>query len=342
MIFKPKAKVRTINLALQGGGVHGAFTWGVLARLLQEPTLQIGWISGTSAGAVNAVAIAHGLANGGREAAIETLRLLWTRVIEAQVPDLIKLNPFMSGLVRAAPAGQMGTMLSPYEFNPMGFDPLRKLIEATIDFERINQDRPVELIVAATDVETGRKKLFHTPEITVETVLASACLPLLQKAVVIDGRAYWDGGFTANPELLLPASESPHRDTILVKLNPKAQPTPPRNVREISDRVETIGFNHPLLRDIEEIARAQSAPGDWSRRTNWISRIRKHRFHLIEAGRHVVNLHAETKFKADQDVVAYLYEAGLGEAHKWLDRNGVQIGKASSVDFPRWLAGDAS
>lgn len=327
-----------MNLALQGGGVHGAFTWGALERLLQEPTLKIGWISGTSAGAVNAVAIAHGLAHGGPDKAIETLGAVWRGVVDAQVPDLVKLNPFMSALVRAAPASQLGAMLSPYEFNPAGFDPFRKLLNKTIDFDAIQSGAGGKLLIAATDVATGRKRIFETQEITVDTVLASACLPLLQQAVLIDGRAYWDGGYSANPDLMSLVLRSPVNDTLLVMLNPRSQPTPPRSVREISDRVETIGFNQPLLRDIEEIVRAQTARGDWSRRSStWISRIRKHRFHVIEAGRHVVRLHADTKFKADAEVVAHLYQAGLGEAQKWVERDGPSVGKADTAAFGTWL-----
>jgi NTE family protein len=299
--------------------------------------LKIGWMSGTSAGAVNAVAIAHGLAHGGPEKAIETLSAIWRGVIEAQVPDLVKLNPFMSGLVRAAPPSQMGAMLSPYEFNPAGFDPLRRLLERTIDFDAVRAGSGGALLIAATDVATGRKRVFETAEVTVEAVLASACLPMLQKAVVIDGRAYWDGGYSANPDLLSLAYRSPIRDTLLVMLNPREQPRAPRTVREISDRVETIGFNQPLLRDIEEIVRAQTAPGDWSRRSStWVSRIRKHRFHVIEAGRHVVRLHSDTKFKADTEVVAHLYQAGLGEAHKWVENNAAQVGRISTADFRDW------
>lgn len=318
--------------------MHGAFTWGVLERILQEPSLKIGWMSGTSAGAVNAAAIAHGLAHGGADNAISTLKAVWQGVVDAQVPDLVKLNPFMAGFVRAAPASQMGAMLSPYEFNPAGFDPLRRLLERTIDFDALRSGAGGELLIAATDVATGRKRIFETAEITVETVLASACLPMLHKAVIIEGRAYWDGGFSANPDLMSLAHRSPFRDTVLVMLNPRNQPTQPRTVREISDRVETIGFNQPLLRDIEEIVRAQTAPGDWSRRTTtWVSRIRKHRFHMIEAGRHVAKLHSDTKFKADAEVVAHLYTSGLGEAHKWIEHDAAHVGRRSTADFTKWI-----
>ena len=165
-----------INLALQGGGAHGAFTWGVLDRLLEEDVLSFGWVSGTSAGAVNAVALASGLATGGREGARAKLREVWEGVHKAGVPDLLRLNPFLFGLTNSSTFAQVAGLLSPYEFNPLGFDPLRNLLADTIDFESIRQKSPVELLIAATEVATGRSRLFRQSEMTVEAVLASASL----------------------------------------------------------------------------------------------------------------------------------------------------------------------
>jgi len=326
--------MRPVNLALQGGGVHGAFTCGVLERVLHEDNLQIAWISGASAGAVNAVAVAHGLAHGGPDAAIATLRSVWAGVIDAQVPDLIKLNPFMAGIVRSASVPKMGSVLSPYEFNPMNFDPLRKLLAQRIDFEAIRKTRPCELLISATDVATGRARIFRTHEVSVDVVLASACLPMLHHAVVIEGRAYWDGGFSANPDLITLASSSPADDTLIVQLNPTRVETAPRTLREISDRAETITFNQAFIRDIEEIVRARETAGQWQRRGgNVTARLKRHRFHVIEAGRHTANLHSDTKIKADAENVTYLIEAGRGEAHKWFEREGANIGRVSSVDL---------
>ena len=214
---------RRINLALQGGGAHGAFTWGVLDRLLEDKQIELGWVSGTSAGAINAVALASGLATGGagdgRERARETLHCVWAAVEAAGVPDLVRLNPFLYGMSKSSGFAAMGALLSPYEFNPLGFDPLRKLLEANIDFAAIRATPGIELLLAATDIGNGLPRLFRRGEVSVEAVLASACLPQIHHAVEIEGRAYWDGGFSANPDVLTLAVESPVADTLIVQLN---------------------------------------------------------------------------------------------------------------------------
>lgn len=322
-----------MNLALQGGGVHGAFTWGALERLLQDEAFELGWISGASAGAINAVAVAHGLVHGGEKAAVEALGGLWHAVEQAQLPDLVKLNPFMVGLMRAAPVSSMAGMLSPYEFNPLGFDPFRRLLEEHIDFDGIREKAPCELLISATNVETGRARIFRRSELTVDVVLASACLPLLHHAVTIDDAAYWDGGFSANPALMTLATDSPVRDTLLIQLNPTVKREVPRTPAKISDRATTITFNQPLLRDIDEIIRAQRERGRWFGSDSRLSNIKRHRFHLIEAGRHLSGLHSDTKVKADKGLLRYLHNAGRAEAQKWLERDAPSVGKKSSVDL---------
>ena len=345
-MFGFRKPAKRLNLALQGGGAHGAFTWGVLDRLLEEPRLAFGWLSGTSAGAINAVAMASGLAEGGHAGAAKTLRAVWTAVIEAGVPDLVRFNPFLLGLSRSSTMGhigaqvgaQFGAMFSPYEFNPMGFDPLRKLLEAHIDFDRLRTaartSGGVELLIAATDVATGRPRLFRRAELTVEAVLASACLPQLHHAVVIDGRAYWDGGFSANPDLLTLAAESPVGDTLLVLLNPVEKSGVPRTVRDIAAEANRLTFSQPLLRDIAEItAIARDGRGFFSRPGLRARRIGGHRFHLIEAGRHTEALAPESKLRPDRELLELLHGAGRDEAERWLGRSKADIGRRSSVDL---------
>ena len=320
-----------INLALQGGGAHGAFTWGVLDRLLESPDIAIRCISATSAGAVNAVAVASGLATEGQESARTRLRTLWEGVAKAGVPDLLRLNPFLNGLARS---GNLAPVFSPYEFNPLGFDPLRRLIEAACDFAAIRSG-PVELLIAATDVATGRARLFRRPEMTVEAVLASACLPQLHHAVEIDGRAYWDGGFSANPDLVTLALESPCRDTLLVQLNPIETRNVPRTARDIAAHVNRLTFNAPLLRDIEAIVAARATARSWlGRRADpRAARLADHRFHLIEAGRHTSGLAADSKVRPDAGLLTYLHGAGRIEAEKWLHRVKDDLGRRETVDL---------
>lgn len=328
---------RRINLALQGGGAHGAFTWGVLDGLLEESGLEFGWISGTSAGAVNAVALAAGLAEGGCDGARAKLRAVWEAVQEAGVTDLLRFNPFLYGLARSSAVGQIGSLFSPYEFNPLGFDPLRKLIAAHIDFTALKRPGGIELLITATDVSTGRARHFRRHELTIEAVLASTCLPTLHHAVEIDGRAYWDGGFSANPELVQLAAESPVGDTLLVLLNPVEKPGLPRSAREIALEVNRVTFSQPLLRDIREIvaARCDRPRGLFARRPPRQRRLAEHRYHLIEAGRHTGGLPADSKLRPDKDLLKFLHGAGREEARRWLARSLEHVGRRSTVDLER-------
>ena len=328
-------KRRAINLALQGGGVHGAFTWGVLDRLLEgDSNLNFSWISATSAGAVNAAALVSGLAEDGPAGARRTLRAVWEAVQEAGVPDLMRFYPFLRSLGRQ-PLGSVTQMWSPYDFNPLGFDPLRRILEAQIDFEQVRKFASIELLIAATDIETGSKRLFRRSELTVEAVLASACLPTLHPAVEIDGRAYWDGGFSANPDLVTLAAESPVGDTLLVLLNPVEQPGIPRTAREIASEVNRITFSQPLRRDVELIEAARSIPSRWWRRARTEGeRIGRHRFHLVEAGNHTAMLPVESKVQPDRTVISRLFLAGAAEAGKWLERHGDKVGRSETVDLP--------
>jgi NTE family protein len=325
-----------LNLALEGGGAHGAFTWGVLDRLLEEETLEIGWISATSAGAVNAVALAAGLADGGRTGARAKLRAVWEAVAKAGVPDLLRINPFLAGLSRSNALAQVASLFSPYDFNPLGFDPFRKLLETHVDFARLRASAGPELLVAATDVANGRPRLFRRKEISVEAVLASACLPTLHHAVSIGGHAFWDGGFSANPDLVTLGRESPVGDTLIVKLNAQEARGVPQTAREIAARVNTITFNQPMLRDVEVIEAVRSLYSRWSRSGSvGDARLARHRFHLIEAGRFTSALAPESKAKPELELLLYLHGAGRSETEKWLERCRRSIGWRSTVDLAK-------
>ncbi len=338
-MFKRIKRQRRINLALQGGGAHGAFSWGVLERLLDDDAIDYGWISATSAGAVNAAAMVAGLAEGGRPAAKAKLRAVWEAVHKAGVPDLMRLNPFLAGISRSNAVTQMAQMFSPYDFNPMGFDPLRRLLEAHIDFAALRATPGPELLIAATDIATGAPRLFRRAEITVEAILASACLPTLHHAVRIDGGAYWDGGFSANPDLLTLARQSPVEDTLLVLLTPFVKPGVPTTAREIAGHVNHLTFNAPLLREIEAIGAARRAhrPG-WLGRINADERVATHRFHLIDASRYVQNLAPESKGQPEMQMLNYLHGTGIAETGKWLQRHLGDIGVRETADLPQRLA----
>jgi NTE family protein len=329
-----------LNLALQGGGAHGAFTWGVLDRLLEEPRLEIQWISATSAGAVNAAAVASGLATSGASGARMTLKRIWDAVVRAGVPDLMRLNPFFSGLSRGA---NFSGMLSPYDINPLGIDPLRTILEDHIDFLRLSGSAPVELLIAATDVETGQARLFRRAGLRVEHVLASACLPTLHHAVEIDGRTYWDGGFSANPDLITLASQSPCHDTLIVELNPRVEPGKPRSATEIASRVAGITFNQPFLRDIQMIVAAkETAFGLFGGRGDSpVARLHQHRFHLIEAGRYTATLGQDSKSQPDSKLITFLFDAGRAEAERWLAHDAKSVGRHATVDLGQFVGAQA-
>lgn len=327
---------RKINLALQGGGAHGAFTWGVLDRLLEDNSIEFGWISAASAGAVNAVAVASGLADGGREAARARLKSVWESVYKAGVPDLLRFNPFLYGLTRSASLAHVATLWSPYDLNPLGFDPLRRLLSENIDFAKLRDRSPVDLLISATEVSTGRARLFRRAGLTVDAVCASCCLPTLHHAVEIEGAAYWDGGFSANPDLVTLALESPVKDTLIIQINPLVRHGLPTGAREINGHVNRLTFNAPLLRDVEIIETVrETMKGVFRFRKGRLRPLASHRFHLIDAARHTSSLSDDSKMKPDWQLFMRLFAAGREEAAKWLEVNRTSVGKRDTADLKR-------
>ena len=338
-----KSKTASLNLALQGGGSHGAFTWGVLDRLLQHDHLELGWISATSAGALNAVALISGLAEGGRDGARLKLQQVWDAVIKAGAPEYMKMNPLLAGMSRSGALAQMAQLFSPYDLNPLGIDPLRRLIEAHIDFERIRTTQGPEVLIAATHVSTGVPRLFRRAELTIEALLASCCLPTVQHAVEIDGQAYWDGGFSANPDLLTLASESPVEDTLIVQLVPLVRAQRPTSARDIGGHISHLMFNHPFVRELEQIELVRRMA---SRRRGLFggvpeardAHLAAHRFHLIEAGRFTGSLPVESRGKPEAELLDYLQNAGITEAGKWLERTWPAVGVKDTAEISQRLA----
>src|ERR1700678_133215 len=250
-----------VDLALQGGGSHGAFTWGVLDRLIEEPWLRIEAISGTSAGAMNAVVLADGWMQGGAEGARASLDAYWRRVSRGAAFSPLQrslLDRLMGRwTLDASPAylavDLMTRMLSPYDLNPLGLNPLRDILAESVDFTHLARS-PVKLFITATNVRTGRGRIFRNAEITADVLLASACLPTMFQAVEIDGESYWDGGYAGNPTITPLVRESDAQDTILVQINPRERPETPRTASEILNRLNEISFNSPLMKELRMIA----------------------------------------------------------------------------------------
>lgn len=327
----PSLKGKQVDLALQGGGAHGAFTWGVLDRLLEERTIDIAAISGTSAGAMNACAVVEGLAAGGRELAREKLRGYWLAVSQAS-----RFSPIRRSAVDKATGRWSLTdspaliwskaffrSFSPYAFNPFGVNPLRSIVDNAFDFDAINSCKTPQIFLCATNVRTGRPKIFRQPEISVDAVLASACLPFLSHAVEIDGEAYWDGGFMGNPPLFPLVDETKARDLIIIQINPFERPGVPKTAFEIDDRLNEITFNASLVKELRslfflaEIIREENLERE---------AYRDARLHLISAEKEMLKLGASSKMNAEWAFFEYLCDLGRRTTDQWLEAHLDDIG----------------
>jgi len=313
---------RPLTLALQGGGAHGAFTWGVLDRLLEEPWIEIEGLSGASAGALNAAALAAGWQAGGRKGARRTLEELWRRVS--------KLADFGPPLA-VAPAFQMMTrMFSPYQLNPLNRNPLREILEQTVDIERLTEDCAIKLFLSATNVRTGKVKVFRNGELSIDAVLASACLPFLFQAVEIDGESYWDGGYMGNPALypLIYHCETP--DIVIVHINPIERDQQPRTAQEILNRINEISFNSSLMREMRAIAFVTDLIDQNQVQPNSLKRML---IHSIEADEFMSSLSVSSKLNADWEFLTHLRDVGRDSADAWLSDNFAKVNAESSVDI---------
>ncbi|TCR72195.1 patatin-like phospholipase family protein [Rhizobium sp. BK376] len=331
-----------VDLALQGGGAHGAFTWGVLDRLLEESWLSIEGISGTSAGAMNAAVLADGFAHGGPEGAREALDRYWRAV-----SDAARFSPFQrSPLDRMLGRWTMDTspmfigmdvisrLFSPYDLNPANVNPLRRILEEEIDFDRLKTS-PIRLFITATNVRTGRGRVFRNSEISPDVLLASACLPTLFQAIEIDGEHYWDGGYSGNPTLTPLVRELKSDDTILVPINPVERPGTPQTAAEIMNRLNEVSFNAVALKELRMIAllRKVADPGS-AEGAAWA----KMRVHMVPNPL-MATLGYSSKLNAEWDFLSMLKEEGRNSAEVFLDRHGHMLGVQSSIDLDVLLEG---
>jgi NTE family protein len=330
-----------IDLALQGGGSHGAFTWGVLDRLLEEKWLEIAAISGTSAGAMNAAVLADGWTGGGAEGAREALERYWRRVSKAAAFSPLQRSPLDRLMGRwtldTSPfyilTDLMSRVLSPYDLNPSGYNPLRAVLAESIDFERLARS-PIKLFVTATRVRTGRGRIFRNAEITADVLLASACLPTMFRAVEIDGEPYWDGGFAGNPTITPLIRESDAHDTILVQINPTETLEEPRTAAEILNRLNEISFNSPLMKELRMIALLRQAADPGSGEG---ARWAKMRTHRVKSDM-LAKFGASSKLNAEWEFVSMLCAEGRLAAQAFLDEHGADIGQRTTADLDVLLA----
>ena len=329
-----------VDFALQGGGAHGAFTWGALDRLLEESWLQIDGISGTSAGAMNAAVLVDGHAKGGPDAARSALEAFWRSVSRAAL-----LSPLRRGFLDVLldrwsldhspffiAMDLMARLFSPYDLNPGGSNPLRGILAECIDFERLGH-APIKLFVTATNVRTGQGHVFRNREITPDVLLASACLPTMFQAVEIDGENYWDGGYSGNPTITPLVRECKSHDTILVQINPVERPGTPKTARDILNRINEVSFNSVLLKELRMIAllRQVADCGD-SEGALWAG-MRIHRV----ASDIMVNLGYSSKLNAEWDFLCMLRDAGRRSVDSFLGAHAADLGQRSSYDLDTLL-----
>jgi NTE family protein len=336
---------RKVALALQGGGSHGAFTWGVLDRMLTETAIDIIGVTGTSAGAINAVLLADGIVRGGPDEARQRLRQFWQTV--GKMAGFGSLLWPMSGEAAASfplekiPLYQVYNILShqmsPYDLNPFNYNPLRSLLTELIDFERLREQSNFELMICATNARTARRRVFHNADISVESVLASACLPLMFPAVEIDGEPYWDGGFTGNPAFAGFMRKLPRCDLMIVRIDPIHRNTLPRSPSEIVDRFLEISFNSTFWLELSAIAFILRLvdEGQLDR-----ARFGRFLFHAIEASAVMEQFPASSKTNNYAALLEYLFDLGRETVDSWFVRHGADLGNQSTIDLQQLLPVD--
>jgi len=338
-VSKPKRK--RISLALQGGGALGAYTWGALDRLLEDERIEIAAISGSSAGAMCAVVVADGYEEGGAEGARKQLRTFWTNVARAgeanpyrRTPMMAFLNAFKPGWAAesylALWADVASRFASPYDFNPLNVNPLKEVLEELVDFERVRTCKGIQLFVGATNVETGRIRIFNGSELTADHVMASACLPQLFQAVEIDGEAFWDGGFAGNPALFPLFNVDATRDIVIVQIHPLEREGAPRTATEITARINEITFNNSLLSELRAIDFVGRLL-DESRLPE--GRYRKMLIHNLSEAQALTPLGLGVDLNTDLSFFNTLFDTGRAAAERWLGEHFDALGERSTVDL---------
>ena len=335
---------KRVNLALQGGGAHGAFTWGVLDKLLEDGRLEIAAISGTSAGAMNAVALADGYTAGGAEGAREKLEGFWRAMSDGAKNSPIKRAPIdvmmgnwsLDNSIGYHMMDAMSRMFSPYQMNPMNMNPLKDVLESCVDFSCVQSCNSIDLFISATNVETGRVKVFDSHMLTSDMVMASACLPNMFQAVMIDGVPYWDGGYMGNPSLFPFHSKSNSADIIVVQINPIERKGAPHSPQEIQNRLNEISFNSSLLKELRAI--------DFVARLIEEGKLdeadyRRERIHIIENQKVLKAMGASSKMNAEWDFLTHLRDLGRETAETWMDAHFDDVGEKGTVDLRSMFEG---
>jgi NTE family protein len=329
----PMPARKSISLALQGGGSHSAFSWGVIDQILIDGRLDIEAISATSGGAMIAAVMAQGLHDGGREGAREALRQFWKKVSVASsmMPLRMKVVDQFLGHVgiditpQSMALDYITRIFSPYQFNLFDINPLRGIIEEMIDFKLLNQKSPIELYINTTNARTGKGRVFDHKELTLDAVMASSCLPFVFKTIEIEGEPYWDGSFSGCPALA-PLANNTNSDIVLIQVHPSSVDEVPTTAADILDRATELSFHSVLLHELKTISlyNQMVESGKLNQRPVFI--------HRIESQEMLTSLGRSSKLNAEWDFLVYLHDLGVQAATDWLSHNYDKIGKSSSLD----------
>jgi NTE family protein len=332
----PMVGEKVVNLALQGAGAHGAFSWGVLDRILEDERIAFDGITATSAGGVNAVVLAGGLAAGGRDGARELLRTFWKKLSEVASTSVIapsffdQMNPTFG--LEHTPAyvfiDALTRIISPYQLNPFDVNPLRDLLNNMVDFERVRRQKMVKVFLCATNVRTCQVKVFPREELTAEHVLASTCMPFRMRAPEIDGDVYWDGGFMGNPAIFPVIYGCDARDVIMVHLTPTERPERPTDSRAIINRMQEISFNSSLMREMRAIAIVTQLIDEGK-----IPSGKRMYMHVIDAEDVICELSGSSKMNGTWKFLTHLFDIGRERADQWLSAHYDRLGKETTVDL---------
>jgi NTE family protein len=335
------SQVKRVNLALQGGGSHGAFTWGVLDALIEDGRLQFEAVSGTSAGAMNAAIMLQGWANGGPEGARAALDAFWDELGRMSIASPIQRTPLdrlqgnwnLDNAPSALWADLIQRTLSPWQRNPLKFDPLRELLRRHFDGKAVHACHDVKAFVAATNVRTGKVRIFTRDELSIDALLASACLPNIHDAVEIDGEAYWDGGFRGNPPIWPFIYNTESADVVIVEVDPPSRESIPRSNAEIADRLNEITFGGALMAEMRAIAFVQDLIDKGAVIGEFGARLKRLLIHSIADPATLAPLGAVSKFNIEPAFLEFLFKAGRAAATRWLAETFDKVGVENSVDI---------
>ncbi|WP_434984657.1 patatin-like phospholipase family protein [Vreelandella zhaodongensis] len=331
------SQAKKLDLALQGGGAHGAYTWGVIDKLLEDDRIEIEGISGTSAGAMNGVVMADALTRGNKETARKALHDFWQAVSRAGMSSPIRRSPLdvLTGnwSLDHSPGyiamDLMSRLVSPYQLNPLNINPLRDIVAEHVDFERVRRCEQLKLFVAATNVRSGKQRVFRREEMSVDAVMASACLPFVFQAVEIDGEAYWDGGYMGNPALFPLMEECSARDILLVQINPVSRDEVPTSASAIMNRLNEITFNSALIKEVRMIAMLKRTLDEQGVENCYQQAL----FHRISGEQALEDLSVSSKMNSEWAFLCYLFDQGRAAAERWLETHFDAIGERSTLDI---------